>query len=418
MFCGRLNGDYRAWYSRSLHKDRIDHAGKALLGKGYQYPVVQNHLLEWIKFSNYLSEHNLPMPSSFFSENINLYLRERFPSGSESRRRGIQATIRILLETDASGNFPRRRKTPQCAPSFLYQKWMPHYLHHLRYFRNLSGSTLRSRERFLGKFTDFLEKSGVCSPGDLSYRLILDSFNDLGEWGQAMRSGYASAIRAFLRWGYSQGLLRRDFSGAVIAPRTYRDATLPDLLSDEEVQYLLEAVERKTPLGKRNYAILLLAARYGLRPCDIRHLCLENIKWREGLLSLTQSKTGKPLVLPLMEDVAAALIGYLRDARPPTESRNIFVRHLAPHEPFSEDNNLSVIMQGALTQAGMGKRKGLRGIYLLRHSLATRLLRQGKTFKAIAEVLGHRDLSSTLIYAKVDLSALKSVAISIKEVRS
>lgn len=418
MFCTRLHGDYRAWYSRSLHKDQIDRAGEALLKKGYRYPVVQNHLLEWIKFSNYLSERNLPMPSRFFSKNVKRYLQERFPNGSESRRRGIEATIRIFLETDVSGNFPRRRKTPQCIPSFLYQQWMSQYLHYLRHVRNLSRNTLRSRERLLGKFANSLERSGVCSAEDLSYRLILDSFNNLGDWGQAMRSGYSSAIRGFLRWGYSQGVIPRDFSGAVLTPRSYRDATLPAVLSDEEVQNLLAGVERKTPLGKRNYAILLLAARYGLRPCDIRNLCLENIQWRAGVLSLTQSKTGKPLVLPLMADVATALIGYLRTARPPTQSRNVFIRHLAPYEPFSEDNNLAVIMQGALTQAGMGKGEGLRGMYLLRHSLATRLLKEGKSFKTISELLGHRDLNSTLIYSKVDLSALKSVAISIKEALS
>jgi Site-specific recombinase XerD len=104
--------------------------------------------------------------------------------------------------------------------------------------------------------------------------------------------------------------------------------------------------------------------------------------------------------------------------RPSNNYRNIFIRHLAPYEPFSADNNFSQVMKEALTQAGMSQRKGLRGIYLFRHSLATRLLKEGKSFKSISDVLGHTDVSSSFKYTKVDIDELRTVSISIKEVMS
>jgi integrase/recombinase XerD len=417
MFQQRLHGEYLPWYLRSLHKDRIDHVGQALIVKGYCYAVVQNHLLEWIRLSRYLSEQNLALPSSISSDIIEEYLGRRFPQGSAVRRRGIRAALRIFLETDAAGEFARRTKPRKPSPSFLYQQWGPPYFHYMRHYRNLTEGTLRHRQTFLKRFTGFLERSGVRCATDLSCRIILDSFSDLQGWGRQMRLGYASALRSFLRWGYSEGIFPQDLSSAVISVRTYRDAKLPEVLSAEEVEKLLATVDRKPALGKRNYAILLLAARYGLRPCDIRGLCFEDIHWREGFISLTQSKTGNQLILPLLEDVAAAVIEYLREGRPSTHSRKIFVRHLAPYEPFAEDNNLAQVMQKSLAQAEM-THGNLRGLSLLRHSLATRLLREGKRMHAISDILGHQDMGSTFIYTKIDLAELRAVAISIKEVCS
>lgn len=418
MFRNRLHGDYLPWYLSSPHKERMDLVGEALLVKGYRCPVVQNHVLEWIRLSRYLSNHSLPLPSTVSCKEIDDHLRARFPEGSVTRRRGIRAAIRIFLEADDCGEFPRRLRPPRPSPPLLYQQWIPPYFHHLRQCRNVSESTLRHRDILLRRFIEFSARSGVGCAGDLSHQIVFESFNDLAGWGQEMRFSYASALRGFLRWGFSEKLFVRDLSGAVMSARRYNDARIPDVLSDEEVDRILGSVDRNTALGKRNYAILLLAARYGLRPCDIRHLCLENMRWREGLIALTQSKTATPLLLPLLEDVAMALLDYLKNGRPCTDSRRFFVRHLAPYEDFSEHNNLAAIMQTTLTKAGMNDRRGLHGMRLFRHSLATRLLREGNPIKTIADVLGHRDISSTFIYTKVDLDELRTVAISIKEVLS
>ncbi len=170
-------------------------------------------------------------------------------------------------------------------------------------------------------------------------------------------------------------------------------------------------------IGRRDYAVLLLATRYGLRPCDLRQLRLEAVDWREGVLSITQAKTGRVLTLPLLADVADALIAYLRNGRPATPSRYVFVRHKAPFEPFVAANNLATIMRQALQRVGLDQREGRRGLYLLRHTLASRMLASGSPLKHVGDVLGHASTDTTMEYASVDLTALRRVAISEAEVR-
>ena len=194
--------------------------------------------------------------------------------------------------------------------------------------------------------------------------------------------------------------------------------TVEPLLTDGDVERIVAAVDRSTPVGRRDYAVLLLAARYGLRPCDIRQLTLDHIDWRHARIDLRQAKTGRPLVLPLLADVADALSAYLRAGRPRSASRAIFVRHRAPFEPFVAENNLSTIMRAALRRVGLADRPGRRGLYLFRHTLATRLLAAGHPLKTIADVLGHASTETTYGYTRVELGGLRTVAITEAEVGS
>ena len=231
------------------------------------------------------------------------------------------------------------------------------------------------------------------------------------------RVTYVSTLRGFFRWAAMAGLLPRDLSAAVAPPRHFRQRGLRDALSEREVTRLLNGVDRSSVIGRRDYAVLLLAVRYGLRPCDLRQLRLDAVDWREGVLSITQAKTGHVLTLPLLPEVADALLGYLRDGRPATTSRHVFVRHKAPFEPFVATNNLATIMRQALQRVGLDQREGRRGLYLLRHTLASRMLASGSPLKRIGDVLGHASTDATMEYASVDLTALRRVAISETEVR-
>ena len=190
----------------------------------------------------------------------------------------------------------------------------------------------------------------------------------------------------------------------------------PDLPTSQPCR-LLNGVDRSSVIGRRDYAVLLLAARYGLRPCDLRQLRLDAVNWREGVLSITQAKTGRVLILPLLPEVADALLAYLRDGRPATTSRHVFVRHKAPFEPFVATNKLATIMRQALQRVGLDQREGRRGLYLLRHTLASRMLASGSPLKRIGDVLGHASTDTTMEYASVDLTALRRVAISETDVR-
>jgi integrase len=416
MFKDWLSGELRSWYVQSPHKDRIDFVGGRLLELKYLPVVVRLHLHEWVRFVRHLEEHALPLPGSVHDPEVRLYLEVRFPRGSPSRRRGIRASIRIFLEMDGDGRFTRRALAPRRATNALFQQAVPAYLDFLRKHHGVAAKTVSKRAFQLTLFTRYLERAGIATwqevqPAALRTFLV----TQLTDKGPGTRRSYASTLRGFLRWAFLQGLLERDLSPAAASVRQYRLAGLPVLLTDDEVAALLQAVDRSTALGRRDYAILLLAARYGMRPGDIRQLSLDHIDWRGQQISLPQAKTGRPLVLPLLPEISDALIAYLRQGRPPADCRNVFVRHLAPYEPLGPNNNLATIVQGAFRRAGLGPRDGRKGLYLLRHTLASRLLGTGSSIKTIGDVLGHVHLDSTLIYTKVDLAHLKTVALSIEE---
>jgi integrase/recombinase XerD len=416
MFKGWLSGELRSWYVQSTHKGRIDFVGGRLLELKYRPVVVRLHLPEWVRFVRYLEEHALPLPCSVHDPQVRRHLEVRFPGGSPSRRRGIRASIRIFLEMDAEGRFSRRALAPQRATNALFQQAVPAYLDFLRKHRGVAAKTVSKRAFQLTLFTGHLERAGISTwqemqPAALRTFLV----TQLTDRGPGTRRSYASTLRGFLRWAFLQGLLERDLAAAAASVRQYRLAGIPDLLTDDEVAAVLRAVDRGTALGRRDYAIMLLAARFGMRPGDIRRLSLDHIDWRGQQIALPQAKTGRSLVLPLLPEVSDALIAYLRQGRPPADCRNVFVRHLAPYEPLGPNNNLATIVQGAFRRAGLGPRDGRKGLYLFRHALASRLLGAGSSIKTIGDVLGHARLDSTLIYTKVDLAHLKTVALSIEE---
>lgn len=208
-----------------------------------------------------------------------------------------------------------------------------------------------------------------------------------------------------------------DLREAVTSPRRFRQREVRDTLSEAEVARILAAVDRSSPTGRRDYAVLVLAACYGLRPCDIRHLRLEHLRWRDDALTFPQAKTGRVLSLPLLPVVREALTAYLRAGRPVTTSRHVFVRHRAPYEPFVETNNLAALMRQALQRAELGTRQGRHGLYLFRHTLARRLLTADCALKHIGDVLGHATTETTMEYASIDLAALRRVALSQAEVQ-
>jgi site-specific recombinase XerD len=191
-----------------------------------------------------------------------------------------------------------------------------------------------------------------------------------------------------------------------------RDGRLPSVWRSADVEALLAAVDRGSPKGKRDYAILVLACRLGMRVSDIRGLCLEHLHWREGRIEMAQTKTGAPLVLPLSEEVGAALIDYLQHGRPVTHHREVFLRLKAPVEPFGNNDNLHHILTFYRQRAGIAlPAQARKGLHSLRHTLATRLLEAGTALETIAGILGHLSPESTQIYAKVDIETLRRAAL-------
>ena len=217
-----------------------------------------------------------------------------------------------------------------------------------------------------------------------------------------------TALRSFLRYLRHQGEISLDLAGCVPAVAVWSLSTVPKFLPAGTVQRVLDHCERDTPDGKRNYGILLLLARLGLRACEIVSLSLDDIDWDNGRVTI-RCKGGRWAQLPLPADVGEALAIYLRSGRPRCVCRHVFVRHRAPIRGFSHSITVSTIVRRALIRTGIDSAR--KGAHLFRHTLATDLLRQGASLDEIGEVLRHRSPNTTAVYAKVDLTALRTLAL-------
>jgi len=219
-------------------------------------------------------------------------------------------------------------------------------------------------------------------------------------------------LRAFLRFLAARGLIAAGLDGTIDTPRVYRGERLPRSLPWETVRAFLAAIDRSTAMGRRDYAMFLLVSTYGLRTSEVAALRLDDIQWRAGCLRVRRPKTMTPLVLPLTDDVGAALADYLRHARPDLPRREVFLRVRAPSGHLKPT---------AVTEAFQGwvRRSGLpipyQGPHCLRHSLAIHLLRRGTPLREIGELLGHRSAEATCVYLRLHVEDLRDAALDLPQ---
>lgn len=226
--------------------------------------------------------------------------------------------------------------------------------------------------------------------------------------GPAHAQTLVSGMRLFLRYLHYEGLIDTDLSATVPAVARWSFSTLPKHLSAAQVREVLRHCDQGTPLGRRNYAILLLLARLGLRAGEVVMLNLENIDWENSRITVC-GKGGQSAQLPLPADVARAIALYLRHDRPRCACRRLFIRSYAPFEGFHRGAAIACMVKRTLAKAGVESAR--KGAHLLRHSLATDMLRKGASLDEIGEVLRHKSPDTTRIYAKVDLKSLRSLAL-------
>jgi len=218
----------------------------------------------------------------------------------------------------------------------------------------------------------------------------------------------ATVLRSFLRFLFRQGVIATDLASSVPAARSWTLAALPRYLPPDQVEQLLESCDRTTSIGRRDYAILLVLSRLGLRATEVVALTLDEVDWRAGEF-LVRGKGYIHDRMPLPHDVGVALTEYLQHDRR-SATRCLFVPIKGPQITFTDGASINAILRRALGRAGLkAPAKGI-GTHLLRHSLATNMIRRGATLAEIGSVLRHRSANTTRIYAKVDIEGLRSIA--------
>ncbi|MGA2814339.1 MAG: site-specific integrase [Candidatus Acidiferrum sp.] len=281
--------------------------------------------------------------------------------------------------------------------------------------RGLSVATLRKDGDAARVFLRWLhENAGIKSLRRLSVKDI-DAYLAwrLPGLRRATRMGVCGSLRSFLRYLHSAKRIARDLAPAVSSPSLYQFEDIPRAFTEAQIEAVLETARRdRRPVGLRDYAMLLMLATYGLRSGEVLRLRLEDIEWREERLRVRQSKTGIESFLPLMQAVGEALVGYLRDGRPQTERREVFLSVRAPFGPLAGPGSFATIILRRLRESGI-EVKGRHGAHAFRFARALSLLRASVSEKWIGDLLGHRSASSTQTYLRLATEDLRALSLEV-----
>lgn len=277
-------------------------------------------------------------------------------------------------------------------------------------------ATVFWRRNHIRRFLSFLAENGgsdaSCLDASSAHDYLLTKSGNRPKSIQSI----LSVIRCFYRCIYMEGLVERDLTGTVPKPKLYCAPELPALWGESDLRALLEGIDRSNPTGKRDYAMLLIVARLGLRTSDVKAIRISDFDWAQRRISIVQRKTGKPLELPLLDDVGWAVIDYLRGGRPESaDCPELFVRHTVPYGPFAATANLNHILARRAREAGVDVAGGLGSMHGLRHALATRMLEHGVPLEGISRILGHADKRTTCIYLSMDAESLAKCALDPEE---
>lgn len=343
---------------------------------------------------------------------VRSYLRRRVrPCGSriaqyrflQDIRRPIEQFLRVV---QAGQLAPQPEKRP-------FSDWAPHYFEALRKDRGLSPTTIAAYSFHLARFEQYVLKRrlsvNMLSPA------ILDGFLVEQRVNLSARSlgPICAALRSFLRYLFQEGTIRRDLSAIVDRPRTYHLSEIPRSISAADVNRTLASIDRRSNIGRRDYAMLLLLAVYGLRAREVAALTLDDIDWRSAVLHVRGRKAGHAGAYPLTPEVGEAMQDYLQHGRPETPDRRIFFRITAPRVAVTH-RIVSLRAMTYLRKAGITVSRP--GSHTLRHSCAQRLVDADFSLKVIGDFLGHRHPMSTRVYSKVAIEALREVALGDGEV--
>jgi site-specific recombinase XerD len=379
--------------------------------------TVDRYQMAWRALADYFIEHNQVMFSKQLAEQYILESKAKLDAGAITRWRYKlnRQTVLMLIEYFECGHIIWKRHENH--PAHLHQ--LAFILLHQDYLDFLkkegkSAGTIRTRGRISRQFLEYLEQRKVRDITEVQGNEISSFIPVISKQHQATGMGAVlSSLRSFLRFVESKNLTQFRLSNVVPSSSGSRTKIVPTITTEEE-RKLLESVDNTTVSGKRNYAILLLALRAGLRCSDIVNLKLGDIRWKSNTIEVMQAKTDAPLILPLLTDVGNAIADYILNGRPDSQQPYIFLRTQAPYRKLAGYSACYAICCKIMKKAGIRQGKGDRkGFHCLRHSLAAHLLAEGIPLPIISNILGHRDKDSTKVYLSTDLVHLRACGLSL-----
>lgn len=370
-----------------------------LAQRGYTPQTIVNMLCDLGRVGQWLSKQGLEV-ADLSEERLEAYLDDRRRIVGR-RVCGLRGMLPLLSHLREVGLVPLSLVAPSPTEALLvrYRSWMERE-------RGLSAATMLRYEKTARRFlAEQAMIGGVFTPGGLT-GAGLNAFllRECARISAGSAKGRVAELRSLMRFLHLHGVIPMKLGAAVPPVGGWRFASVPPTMAAADVQRLLDHTPRRGALGARDYAILMLVARLGLRSIEVARLLLDDVDWRCGEI-VVRGKGRREDRLPLPTDVGEALVAYLSGPRARPESRHVFLTCRAPYGPIRADL-VGDVVERACLRAG----SPTVGPHRLRHALAVEMLRQGAGLTAIGQVLRHQDLATTALYAKVDFTALREVA--------
>lgn len=376
-----------------------------LSAQGYARQSIHRQVHLAACFSHWLQGQGVALPH-LTADHATQYLRDR--ARQVKLRSGDAAALQHVLGflhregVVPPETVPVRRLTPA-------ERCTQQYEHHLREIRGLAEATIVNYAPFIERFLKDRFADGPVTLSCLRARDVVRFVQrQAPQLHQKRAKLMTTALRSFLHYAQYRGDVRLDLAAAVPVVANWSMPAIPRAISADHVRQLLASIDQDTAMGRRDYAIVLLLARLGLRSSEVVGLALDDLDWNRAIVTV-RGKGSVRHEFPLSPEVGHAIAAYLSDGRPPSPSRRVFLRTKAPIQGFRSASGVGSIVRHALQRAGL--QAPTHGTHQFRHGLATDLLHHGASLSEIGDVLGHRHPQTTMLYTKVDLEALRTLAL-------
>lgn len=378
----------------------LDQFAADLADSGYSRASIRRKLEVVVRFGDWLQSSNIGIKQIQFA-----HIKEYFDQRWQRSHLGVPYTLKqfvnLLVEQQVV------LQEPTCEEQGDIEIVIDEFASYLRKERGLYATTIRNYSEYGRKLLDATFGTQKLDFSSLSSTHIIDFVQqEAGRVGRKRAQLMTSGLRSFFQFLRYHGYIDIDLKAAVPTVPNWKRTEIPRALPSSQVELVLSRCERKTATGRRDYAILLLLARLGLRAGEVAALKLEDIDWESGLV--TVHSKGRAAQLPLPPDVGRAIASYLKAGRSHVGSRSLFLRARAPLKGLEGQTAVGCIVKRALLRAGINTPR--KGAHQFRHGLATRMLNKGATLAQIGELLRHQNTQTTEIYAKVDFKALRPLA--------
>ena len=387
----------------------ISELKEVMYQKGYSNCQIQTYSKIWNNMQTYAKSQ----PNQEFTENFRQqFLQDVYAESLENR----DSMYRITRATNMLSDFTQFHVIfrQYCTSKTIFSEELKDifvgFLEEESH-RHFTEKTMKSLRTRLLRFHDYLYDIGIRDFRSVSGKTINLYILSLARFSTAYVSETLREIRRMLKWAFDNQYIDIQLAKYVPHVKNIRQQKIPSTFTAAEIDQILSSVDRANPIGKRNYAIFLIAAKLGIRSSDIRSLTFSNIDWDKKIISFSQKKTGRSLVLPMPDDVGWAIIDYLKNGRPETNVKNIFVSH---QYPYGELSTIGNIVPRQMRSAGIKAPANRRtGMHAFRHGLATRMLENDVPLPIIAQTLGHADISSTEVYLRISLKQLSKCGLEV-----